>query len=54
MIEVSVNLAEASAAIMWRPIGEEDWRHTVYQTADARHKRDRALRLINAWLDAQQ
>jgi hypothetical protein len=53
-IEVSANLAEASAAIMWRPLGEEQWRPTVYQTADAAHKRDRALRLVNDWLEDQQ
>lgn len=52
-IEVIADWAQASGLIRWRNVGDDEWSATVFQVADAAHKPERALPLVQEWLDAQ-
>ncbi len=49
---LKVNLSQASAPILYG-YEEGDWRHSPYQTADARHNLNKAFALVNQWLRSQ-
>lgn len=51
---ILANFSQASDMIRYRWDDEPaDTEHqTVFQVADARHKRDRARRLVRAWLES--
>lgn len=55
-IEIRADFAQASSVISYRVInGNEDdpFIGTPFQVADASHHPDKALRLVNEWLDQQ-
>ena len=49
---IKVDLAQASAPILYGYEGD-DWRHSPFQTANARHSLARAFSLVNQWLKSQ-
>lgn len=49
-----VNLSEASAPISYMLDGEEVWRSTPFQTADAQHNPAAAIDIVDAWLNEQE
>ncbi len=52
-IDIRADFAQASSLIQWRNVGDEAWRATPYQVADASHDAEKALTLVDGWLDAQ-
>lgn len=53
-VEIAFNAEQAAAPIKWREAGDDDWQATPYQTADAAHDSDEAVRLVLAYLGQNQ
>jgi hypothetical protein len=52
-IEIDADFSQSASPIRWRPIDEERWRGTPFQTADARHNPNIAIEIIDEWLEMQ-
>ncbi len=55
-IEITADFAQAASPIRYRVLDRDEpgqFSPTVYQVADAQHDPERALELVNDWLDAQ-